>query len=97
MVKQDFQYINIRYEDLVVNPEEVLNQITNQFNIEMVGDEFKNYIQSTKNESKRFQDYQYYYKNEKWKPEYNSEFISIVNKYIDEDLLTHFKYEKLEE
>ena len=92
--------LNLTFEKLLENPEQVLHQIGRQFHVEWKVDSFINYEQSAKrfhveDESKSTQFYRDYYLNEKWKSEMSPLLISIINARLDDDVMNHFGYERL--
>ena len=87
--------INLRYEDLLLDPEKVLEDIRNVFGLEKNLQKFINLEWSTKGDKTVFTDYQKYYLEEKWKQKLSEEAINIINKYLDDKLLSYYQYEKL--
>ena len=92
--------LNLAFEELLENPEEVLCQIGKQFHLEWKVDGFVNYDQSAKrfhleDESKGTQFYRDYYLNEKWKSDLSPSLISIINERLDDDVMNYFGYERL--
>ncbi|MBE9549176.1 MAG: hypothetical protein IMF09_07175 [Proteobacteria bacterium] len=92
---QKYNGLNLTTEGILKDPEAVINRISNKFGIDKKSQKFINYDKSTKDETKNFLYYQNYYLEEKWREDISSEAISIINKYLDRDLMDHFGYELL--
>lgn len=90
--------INLRYEDLLSNPEDVVSQIADRFGLTLIGPEFINLTESTKERTAHtsgFEFYQDYYLNERWRKKLSGSQISIINKHIDAELMCKLGYQKL--
>lgn len=88
--------VNLRYEDLLADPESVIHRIANRFDVKLRGKAVINVDQSTKEKSvKDFQYYREYYLQQNWKRELGREAIDIINDRLDEQLLTYFGYDRL--
>lgn len=86
--------INLRYEDILKNPEKIIEDIASTGNIRMKNEQFKNVVSSTKSENgKDFDYYRSYYLEEKWKNELSSEAIKYINQHLDQDVMKYFGYE----
>ncbi|MCB9100069.1 MAG: hypothetical protein H6632_11045 [Anaerolineales bacterium] len=84
---------NLRYEDLLAKPEAVIDEIALKYNVPRRFGLFVNVIQSTKKDyEKDFDYYQRYYLEEKWKDKLDSSTLTIINQYLDHDLVTKFGY-----
>ncbi len=94
-LKNNFPAIYIKYEDLLSDSASAIDSISRQFNLKKMFDDFKNKTESTKEATKDFSYYQNYYQKEIWKEKLNEKSIEIINKYLDEDLLNFFGYEKI--
>lgn len=79
------------YEELLECPDKVIASISEKLNI-VLKEKFKNYDDSTKNDNKKFIDYQNYYLNELWKKELNNDEIIFINSKLDMNVLSYFKY-----
>ena len=86
--------LNLKYEDLVADPRKIIMRIASKFSLDLNQD-FLNYQESTKNSKQRFEDYQRYYMNEEWKVKLHSKHINLINKYLDEEVMSFFQYQKL--
>lgn len=89
--------INLRYEDLLEQPEEWLNRIQTQFGLQRRSAEFQNFQQSTKDSSKDSSWYKDYYLKERWRSKLSVEAIGIINRLLDHDLRQTFGYQLVSE
>jgi hypothetical protein len=89
---------NVRYEDLLAHPEQVLVQLATRHSIDRIRPDFENVIASTKERegAKDFDYYQEYYLREQWKTELQASTLHTINRYLNFDLMRQFGYEKLE-
>jgi len=90
-----FPTANIKYEDLILNPEKTIDTIASKFKLTKKHSKLENFVKSTKGDAKDFSFYQKYYLEEKWRKELSKESIDIINKNIDEKLLEYYYYNKL--
>jgi hypothetical protein len=87
---------NLRYEDLVRDPETVVSEIAAQFALPRRQPQFVNVTNSTKQEAqKSFDDYQAYYLEERWRDKLDPEVVALINADLDEELMRRFGYEVL--
>lgn len=94
-LKNGFPTLNLKYEELVLNPEEIINQISQAFGFNAKLSDFKNREKSTKEKDKDFSFYREYYLEEKWKEKLSREAISLINERLDDEVISYFNYEKL--
>lgn len=94
-IKKSLPAIIIKFEDILPDPKSAIDSISKQFNTKKRFDDFKNITESTKEKPKNFSYYQNYYLKEIWKEKLDKKSIDIINKYLDEDLLNYFGYEKI--
>ena len=89
---------NLKYEDLLADPEQTLVQLATQYSIHRSKPDFANVIASTKERegAKDFKYYQDYYLHEQWMADLQPSELHTINKYLDFDLMRQFGYEKLE-
>jgi len=95
--------LNIKYEDLLSEPEQIISHISQTFNIrkkhEIVEHLTKSYtgFSGSVNEEKEKNNsyYRDYYLNEKWQNELDEECINIINKELNMTLMEQFEYKKL--
>jgi hypothetical protein len=88
--------INLTTENIFEDAEGVIRQIGENFGIKHRAINFVNFDQSTKYESNGSDYYRDYYLKEKWKESLSKEALSIINRYVDKDLMAHFGYQQLE-
>lgn len=89
--------INITYEELIKNPEQCIRAIASKGNIEFTnGGQFQNCIASTKDSELQYKDYKRFYLNEEWISEFNEADITFINPKIDDKLMEHFNYQKIQ-
>lgn len=81
----------IKYEDLVNDPKKTLQTIADSFSLNKKTS-FINITSSTKPDNKRFEDYQDYYLNEKWRNNIEYSEIELINKYLDKELVHRLGY-----
>ena len=88
----------LKYEDLLVNPEKLLEQIQQKMRLSKSVFWFTDMEQKLSNKkgvsSNRF--HKKYYLKEKWKDQYAAEDIAFINSQLDEELMQNFNYEILE-
>jgi hypothetical protein len=88
--------LNLRYEDLIADPEKIIIQIADLLKSERKTHVFQNIEDSTKRDrGESFSTYKKYYLEEQWKKNLNSETIAIVNSNLDRDLIEAFGYKLL--
>lgn len=87
--------MNLRYENLLEDPNKVLSEVAERFQLK-VNDNFRNITDSTKKDEKSFSDYQNYYLNEEWRAKLTPEDIEIINSRLDQRLMDVFDYKVLE-
>ena len=92
--KLPLQTVNLKYEDLLENPEAEIDKICQFLKVPKKQD-FKNYTLSTKDPEKSFSFYQNYYLNEQWVNLLKDEEIEVINQNIDQDLMDLLGYKKL--
>ena len=85
--------LHITSEMLIVNPEDVISDISSKFNINRTSANFKNYNKSTKDKDKDSNFYKNYYLKEKWKQLLDQEAVDIINHNIDKNLMKFFDYD----
>ena len=84
----------IKYEQLVKNPEEVVDSLAQLLGQELK--DFQNISESTKGEKgKDFGSYKEYYLEEKWREKLDGESISFINSQLDKELTTELGYKVL--
>lgn len=94
---QSFPTLNIKFENLLATPEQVMRLIGKTFSFSWRVDKFKNYEKSTKGEDKDSEFYRDYYLNNRWKDKLSLEALEIINSKLDDHVVKYFGYEKLSE
>lgn len=87
--------INTTTEKVFEAPEEIIQKISRDFNIERKSENFLDYGRSTKDKSKDGDYYRKYYLSEKWREGLSDEAVAIINETIDKKLMRHFDYSLL--
>ena len=87
--------INIRYEDLLIAPNEVFFEISKKFNLNFKENEFVNFYESTKELGKDNNYYKDYYGKELWKSKLSKPDIEFINSKLDRNVVEFFNYELL--
>jgi hypothetical protein len=97
-LNEEMPTANLRYEDLLADPERTVAQLATRYAIGRSRPDFANVIASTKERegAKDFSYYQEYYLQEQWRSELQDAALHTINKYLNFDLMTQFGYEKLE-
>ena len=99
-LKSQFPTLNLKYEYLVRDPEQIVELISKSFSYTWKVNRFENYELSTKyyelsatemNKDSNF--YRDYYLNEKWKEKLSARSISIINDQLDKNLMDCFGYQ----
>ena len=85
----------IKYEDLLADPQLVVNGISDSLGIPRNTQFFTNIQASTKKDNSNFDRYQDYYLNERWKEKYDENTLAIVSKGLDKSLVAELGYEIL--
>jgi hypothetical protein len=85
--------INLRYVDLLSDPERAVARIASAWGIDWKASRFRNLEQSTKERNeKSFSYYQDYYLQRRWREELSSGRLDLVNRYLDPHLMETFGY-----
>jgi hypothetical protein len=87
--------LNIKFEELLDDPQRILNLISDTFGYAWKTDTFINYEQSTKDPSKNYQYYHDYYLNEEWRERLSANAIAIINEQISSNVMESFCYQKI--
>jgi len=101
-IKSHLPTLNIKYENLVNDPEKIMRLLGKSFSYNWKVEQFENHEPSTKyyelparEKHKTLGFYRDYYLNEKWKEKLSPHSISIINDLIDDNLMNYFEYRKL--
>lgn len=92
---QGFPALNLKYEDVLCDPEEAMRRIEREFRLQRAADEFRNFERSTKESSKDSAYYQDYYLNERWREKLSTAAVELINEHLDHELVQMFGYEVL--
>ncbi len=95
-LRKNFNTINLTYENLISEPQNIINHISNDFSIKEKIQDFQNINNSTKSDSKKFVDYQDYYLKEKWREELSPDVIKTINTFLDPEVVNYFNYALIE-
>ncbi len=95
LFKNNLSVMNLRYEELIYNPFEILTKTAQYMNLIRKYNKLKNVVRSTKDSNKNFRYYQEYYLKEKWKNNLKDQEIEIINDSLDEKTMNHFSYKIL--
>ena len=90
--KNNKNTIQIRYEDLLESPIKIIEKISASIDLPLKK-MFSNYHASTKDDNKRFSDYQKYYLNEEWKEKLTEKEVELINSKLDKRVVRYFGYE----
>jgi len=93
---QEFvHYTNLRYEDLLRDPEQTLADIAQAYALPRRTPTFVNLQESTKGEmNKSYSHYQDYYLNERWRDELCDEDVAWINDNLDGDVMVTLHYDR---
>jgi Sulfotransferase domain len=89
--------LSIRYEDVLADPEAVVQSAATFLGVKRKGGEMRNVLESTKeNDSgKDFSYYQSYYLQERWRDSLTERSIGLINQHLDRSLMQYFGYRLL--
>lgn len=87
--------INTTTEKIFLDPEAIIQQISQEHLIERKSDKFINYESSTKDNNKDSSYYRDYYLSETWRESLSNEAVAIINESVDKELMSHFGYSLL--
>jgi hypothetical protein len=94
-LKSGFPTLNLKYEDLILSPEETIELISQEFSLNAKLPDFKNREKSTKEKDKDFSFYREYYLEEKWREKISQNAIMLISEGLDDNVMQYFGYEKL--
>lgn len=95
LYEANLRAINLRYEDILIDPLAVLQRLHEAASLPLKGTEFVNVTTSTKDARKDFQYYQDYYLNERWRERLAAADVETINQHLDRRLVRYFSYELL--
>ena len=90
------QVLILKYEDLIINPAFQLKKICDMCKVDFSEHNFLNIKNSTKKDSKTFNDYLKYYKNDLWIKKLSNRNIKTINEKLDLKLLNKLNYRYLD-
>jgi len=94
-LKRKFPTIDLKYECLLLKPEQEVIRIKEKFSLVQKAWPFQNIEKSTKGDQKDFLYYQRYYIEERWRADLSPKSIYTINEYLDFSLMEHYGYTKL--
>ncbi|NND04368.1 MAG: hypothetical protein HKN91_16450 [Acidimicrobiia bacterium] len=96
-VADSFPTVNLRYEDLLRDPFEVIERVRLESAADRNLTEYKNIVASAKGDSEKgYSFYRQYYLNEEWRSEMDDSTIERMNSDLDRDLMERLGYDILE-
>jgi hypothetical protein len=90
-----FPTANLRYEEVLDNPQTVVEGLGVTLGIPMGRGEFENHERSTKDRGKDFSYYRDYYLQRRWREQLNPEQIELINERLDRSIVERLGYELL--
>jgi hypothetical protein len=85
----------LRYEDMVTDPESVINTIAEELEISLKNNTFINIQASVKDEKdKDFAWYRTYYQEERWREQLDDDALRFINRNLDQDVLHTLGYDR---
>ncbi|MBT4488529.1 MAG: hypothetical protein HOC72_13370 [Rhodospirillaceae bacterium] len=89
--------LNLKYEDLVQDPESVVENIANTFGLRRRASHFENIDVSLQGApGQTFASYQDFYLKEAWRDQYTRALIGLVNERLERAVMERFGYDMLE-
>lgn len=88
-------FFKLKYEDLLLFPEQTLDQIKHHFQLIPLNDTYTLIESSTKGDRQNFADYAAYYGNENWKQNLTHDDVEEINQRLNHQLLAELGYELL--
>lgn len=91
----DYPTINVRFEELLQDPQRVIEEICDKFHCPRRSSQFANIEESAKGHDKDAGFYRDYYLNERWRDKLSTSSIELINERLDNELMTSFGYQRL--
>lgn len=87
--------INMRYESLLQDPMQAVEEVAELFELGSIHTRFRNLDEASKKEDsgKSFEYYRHYYLEEKWRDKLQQADVDLINKSLDKETVTHYGYE----
>jgi hypothetical protein len=96
VLAKQWPVVNLRYEDVLSNPEACVQQVANAGSISRKTKFFINRERSTKTDTGMvYQEYYRYYLQEKWKEKLSERAISLINRSLDPRVMRAYGYDLL--
>lgn len=83
---------NLRYEDLLADPEAVLEGLVERYGLVRKVEVFENIRASTKGDRMGYEDYRRYYLDEEWREKISDEALRLIDHRLDHELAAGFGY-----
>ena len=87
--------VNLRYEDLIADPEAAVAAVARDLGLEHRPGPFRNQDSSTKDSSKTFVDYRRYYLEARWREKLSDRELRLVSERLDEAVMSAYGYDLL--
>lgn len=94
-LKESLPSYLLRYEDLLAQPQTIVETTADLFGLQRKQQEFVNVISSTKQDGKTFSYYQTYYLKERWREKLTLRAIELINDALDTSVMDYFGYKKI--
>lgn len=94
-LSSEFKTLNLKYENILSNPKEVISLISSKFDLDVNVGGFVNVIQSTKESDKNYSHYQAYYLSEAWREKLSECMTSIINQSLDDNVMNYYSYQRI--
>ena len=86
---------NLRYEDLIADPEATINALARDLNLGRRSDSFWNEQSSTKDSAQTFDDYRSYYLEGRWRQKLSDSQVRLISERLDPAVMAACRYEIL--
>lgn len=86
---------NLRYEDLIADPESTLGALARDLNLPWRRDTFWNEQSSTKRSTQTFDDYRSYYLEGRWRAKLSESQVQLISQRLDPAVMARYGYEIL--
>ncbi|MFO7723701.1 MAG: hypothetical protein R6V49_10820 [Bacteroidales bacterium] len=90
-----FRTVNLTYEKLIADPEDIIRHLGQFFDLESASDKFMNIHQSTKGSDKDFSAYREFYMHERWRDEISPEDLGYISRFLDSSVTEYYGYQTL--
>lgn len=86
---------NLRYEDLIADPEATIDALSLSLGLERRGESFCNRHASTKRSSQTFEDYRRYYLERRWRDKLTDGEVRLISERLDPAVMAAYRYDIL--